>query len=617
MKTLTILTFFILIVSSLSFTNIPSGDSEDEIATQFVLNEISKLTDAQIIFDDVIGERYVSYWEHIVNDIEIKNDYILLHRNHEGNTVLLYEKQWRDIGEDLEALNDENFPFQRDAYSWKKKVLLLTQQDCNDFYTFYNTQKYPVLCWEVRKIDGTTPLYDNYGNQIGYGIPAPFKGFSLSGYHEPDYPDPWKQWRLNADSYFSKWCNSTISMSFPTPATITSYISNPDYELFFELAHGGHYYFKATATEYYYASNVEAALIGRSAMRFAFIGSCGGMDQTGPGSWSHAFRKGQVTDTVTVGYTGMAECPGWDVSLPWQNMMFSYMDNDYTIKDSFDIASAHYPTIAPCVVFVGDPTLKIKEEGGNGDDDDDDDDDVILPLVTIAQPEEGAVVNDIITITGTADNPVGGSGIKWVFVSIDNGEWKDAIGTTSWSYKWDTTTVDDGEHTISAVSSDGALESGIKTVTVTVKNHEDPEEEDPIPELTCIGSLKWTGIKAGITVYGEFTVENTGEPNSNLSWAITETPVWGIWSFSKDQGDHLTPEDGAQTITVTLTVPTEQNKDYSGQIKIQNTEDPEQYYTIPITLTTPKAITLIDILSQIFNHSPIPLILRILIQVIT
>ena len=175
---------------------------------------------------------------------------------------------------------------------------------------------------------------------------------------------------------------------------------------------------------------------------------------------------------------------------------------------------------------IADPTT------GGGDDDDDDDDDVILPRVRITEPYEGAVVNGTITISGTADNP-GGTGLAWVLVKIDEGSWKKAKGTSSWCYTWDTTTVDDGEHTISAISSDGALESGLKTVTVKVKNNEDPEEEDPIPELACNGNLKWTGIKAGITVYGEFTVENVGEPNSNLSWAITESPVWVHGYFQK------------------------------------------------------------------------------------
>ena len=67
-------------------------------------------------------------------------------------------------------------------------------------------------------------------------------------------------------------------------------------------------------------------------------------------------------DTVTVGYTDMASSPGWYCSLPWQDYMFKKMDEGYTIRESFDFASAQYPPISENVVFCGDESLKVNHK---------------------------------------------------------------------------------------------------------------------------------------------------------------------------------------------------------------------------------------------------------------
>ena len=128
------------------------------------------------------------------------------------------------------------------------------------------------------------------------------------------------------------------------------------------MAHGNYQLFQATRTLCYYSSDVTNDMNGRSPMKFAFIGSCDGMLYTGPGSFSYEFRKGQMTDTVTVGFSGMGSCPGSNVVFEWQDFMFNKMDEGFTIKESFDLASAEFPTIADCVVFVGDENLKVQSK---------------------------------------------------------------------------------------------------------------------------------------------------------------------------------------------------------------------------------------------------------------
>jgi len=561
-----------------SIVSMVSGDIQTN--EKQIMSEIEKIQNKLQVVDEIIGARYVQYWEHVIDEYQIKNDYILVHSDIETGEILKYEKRWTEI--ECPLSNCEDITFKSEDYFWKQKVVFPDESDCNDFYTFCHTQEYPLACWEIRYTDGVTIMYDLEGEQIGQGIPAPFNGFSLSGFHEESWPDPWLDWRLNADSWYIKWCDSTVSISQPTPSTISSYVSNSEYSLFYELAHGGSTYFQADwYGSYYTSSDVTNDLSSRDPMRFAFIGSCGGMDDTGPGTWSYEFRKGQITDTVTVGYTGMASCPGWSVSLPWQDMMFSAMDEECTIKDAFDLASANYPTIADCVVFVGDTELKITDDngggGGNGSGN-------IPPKVTITYPQRGSNVSGTIDITGTAYD-IDGS-IKHVYVQIDSNGWQLADGTLSWNYIWDTTQVEDGEHVITAISYDGQDYSGCVSNAILVENEEEPEEK--YPDLTCGGSLSWTDIRPKVAVSGEFTIANIGDAESELDWEITETPSWGDWTFNPVEGYDLTPEDGVFTVGVIVVAPDESDQSFTGEIKIVNKNDSSDFEIISVSLATPK-----------------------------
>lgn len=73
----------------------------------------------------------------------------------------------------------------------------------------------------------------------------------------------------------------------------------------------------------------------------------------------------------------------------------------------------------------------------------------LWPLCKITSPTEGATVSGVVNVQGTASANIGT--IQKVEVKIDSGSWADATGTTSWTYNWDTTSVPDGLHTISAL----------------------------------------------------------------------------------------------------------------------------------------------------------------------
>jgi hypothetical protein len=136
-------------------------------------------------------------------------------------------------------------------------------------------------------------------------------------------------------------------------------------------------------------------------------------------------------------------------------------------------------------------------------------------------------------------------------------------------------------------------------------------------KLFCNGSLTWADVKPKSTITGTFTVENIGAASSNLSWEITEIPEWGTWTMSPSEGDYLKPEDGPVTIQVTVVAPIKRNTEYTGQIKIVNSQNSSDFDTIPVTLATPYQYqwSFLDILQMLLERHPhaFPL-LRLLIN---
>ena len=56
-------------------------------------------------------------------------------------------------------------------------------------------------------------------------------------------------------------------------------------------------------------------------------------------------------------------------------------------------------------------------------------------------------------------------------MEIDSGSWVRASGINPWTFKWNTSTVDDGTHIISARSYDGISYSEDASVKIRVNNH--------------------------------------------------------------------------------------------------------------------------------------------------
>ena len=117
------------------------------------------------------------------------------------------------------------------------------------------------------------------------------------------------------------------------------------------------------------------------------------------------------------------------------------------------------------------------------------------------------------------------------------------------------------------------------------------EEIQPAkPAICCEGSLSWTDVAPGGTVSGTFRVCNCGDPGTFLDWKYQSGPSWpgAIIEIEPDSGSDLAEGD-CVTITVTVDAPNVQNQDYSGKIKMINSDDPTDFCEVDITLTTSRS----------------------------
>ncbi|MCK5301091.1 MAG: hypothetical protein KAJ21_04235, partial [Thermoplasmatales archaeon] len=204
-----------------------------------ILNDINKTKNKTIVINKTIGFKFVKYWEHIIEEkFYVKNDSILLHIDPITNKILYYKKSWTDIKINL-SLYNKTF-FHPKNYSWMKYIIFPDEKDCKNFYIFNNNQSYPIVGLEIRYINGTTKIYNHFGNQIGKGIPAPtFESVSISGYDKGNPHDPWRIWRENANKWFNKWFDKTMTISTPSNKQVSEYIIAPQVLYFYEIAHSG------------------------------------------------------------------------------------------------------------------------------------------------------------------------------------------------------------------------------------------------------------------------------------------------------------------------------------------------------------------------------------------
>lgn len=124
--------------------------------------------------------------------------------------------------------------------------------------------------------------------------------------------------------------------------------------------------------------------------------------------------------------------------------------------------------------------------------------DTTAPTVTLTAPSNGSGLAGVVTITATAADNVGVVSVSFycdgALVATDT--------ASPYFYNWDTTTVADGAHTLSAIGKDAAGNSATSSVNVTVSNTATPSTVDSSPPSISIMSPSSgsTVGKAGLKV---------------------------------------------------------------------------------------------------------------------
>jgi hypothetical protein len=219
-------------------------------------------------------------------------------------------------------------------------------------------------CWIVRSelddwlvitvIDATT------GEDLGRGVPPPYEGFAISGpQHIEECTDPWEQHYSNAYDWFEAMGYTSMWWVFPPTSAVGDYLRTYDLALFYELAHGGSDVFVQGCPEETHASDIESWLGNYANMPFAFVGSCNGLCFTGDNTFAHEFRKGLDSGAAVVGYCGMStpQCDTcFDYSVDWQDTLFAYLANGFSVQYAYDHANLAYSPCADgnCMRWAGD-----------------------------------------------------------------------------------------------------------------------------------------------------------------------------------------------------------------------------------------------------------------------
>jgi hypothetical protein len=368
------------------------------VSAAWAAGVLSRYESGDRVFEETeIGDKLVYYHQRMLDGAIVEKDYIVYQFDKTTLELLARNSHWRD---DLPEHLPERLVAQHEAEALVSgeviRSALYVISPESDVFPLDPVPENP--CWVVRHIvDGrlVITLVDAVeARLLGNGIPPPTTGFSLTG---PWYFGPcsgaWTAWMQNAATWFETMGYPTEEVSWPGEDKVKSRVQSCETAVFYELAHGSHNVFEngcigGQSPEITYASEIETWIADYAKMPFAFIGSCGGMCWKIDGSFAYEFRKGSQESTTVVGYCDMAEpqcdiC--WGQSIDWQNALFNYMNQGWTVRAAVDQAKADYPQCGDnrCMRFSGDTEFAVVPVVKR---------DPWAPLVTVIQPNGSEVV---------------------------------------------------------------------------------------------------------------------------------------------------------------------------------------------------------------------------------
>ncbi len=412
-----------------------------------------------------IGDKVVYFYQRMLDGAIVEKDFISYQFDSKTGTLLAKKQHWReDLPGHLPEIQVTREQAQAKIGGEIESARLFILSPQSAVFPIRPVPENP--CWVVRSIDAgqvTLTVIDAVtGDLLGHGVPPPYNAYSLAGPASCIYGWNYTAWSEHAASWFNTMGYDTDIDSLPTMDQVKAHIKSDSTALFYELAHGGYSSMQINCeggTTTLWAFRVGLWMRGRAKMPFAFIGSCSGLCETGPGTFSYEFRKGSVENTVTVGYCFGDVClTCWEWSIEWQTALFDYMSQGWTVKAAFDQAMADYPVCAAdsCVRFLGDETFKVVPVVRR---------DPEAPEVTVTWPNGGEVLmyGSQYEIRWVATDNARVTSIA-ILLSTDGGtSWPDTIAADEANdscYVWEVPDISSDMARIKVVAVDGAQNQG-------------------------------------------------------------------------------------------------------------------------------------------------------------
>lgn len=145
------------------------------------------------------------------------------------------------------------------------------------------------------------------------------------------------------------------------------------------------------------------------------------------------------------------------------------------------------------------------------------------PTVTITEPGDGDYVSGSITIVAAASDDDGVTQVEFSY-QADGGSFVigiDSDGSDGWSVVWDTTSVFDGDYTITATATDTTSQTATDSVSVTVDNT--------------------------APVIGNIAVGNLTATSADISWGTNEAAD-SLVEYGTSSGDYIASESNANLV---------------------------------------------------------------------
>ena len=200
------------------------------------------------------------------------------------------------------------------------------------------------------------------------------------------------------------------------------------------------------------------------------------------------------------------------------------------------------------------------------------------PVVDITSPTNGATVSGSVTVEASATDD---DGITQIAFFVD-GATLAVDSTAPYAASWNTTTVGDGPHTLTATATDSVGQTADHSISVTVDNVDDP------PAVTITSPGGGTTVSGSIDVSAEATDDNGVSQVTfymdGATLAVDSTAPYAVsW-------DTTVESDGGYTLTATATDTVGQTADHTISVTVDNTA-PSVNITSPTGGTVSGTIT--------------------------